>query len=131
MGHVNQLFNDLFRRSHFTWLKLYAFPSYFCPNPEKVKKLGKKRVQKPCRIILTILEILSSHNRVGITKITRNANLAYERAQTYLKQLETEEFVNKEVEGRKKFYTITKKGHKFLQRLRGVKTYFESLGFPL
>lgn len=91
----------------------------------------RKKYRSHVGVILQILDILASQERVNITTIIREANLAYDRAKTYLDRLEKEAYVEQETQGRRKLYTITDKGKQFLKNLRATETFFESLGFPL
>ncbi len=91
----------------------------------------RKEYRSHVGVILTILEFIHAQNTVGITKIVRDANLAYDRAKTYLDRLEKKGFLKREEQGRRKFYTLTTQGCKFLKRLKDTKVFFETLGFPL
>ncbi|NIQ04292.1 MAG: hypothetical protein GWO20_00735 [Candidatus Korarchaeota archaeon] len=82
-------------------------------------------------VILRILEVIASQNSTGVTKIIRDANLAYNRAKTYLNRLEQRGYIERIEQGRSKPYRLTEKGREFLKVLRWAEGFFDSLGFPL
>ncbi|NIQ04661.1 MAG: helix-turn-helix domain-containing protein [Candidatus Korarchaeota archaeon] len=82
-------------------------------------------------VILTILEVIDDYQGAGVTEITRDANLPYSRAKTYLQRMEEEGYLDRHTQGRKKPYELTKKGKEFLKTLKRAEPFFESLGFPL
>ncbi len=96
-----------------------------------MRRVVRKEYRSHVGVILAILEVLTSQDWVGITKIVRDANLAYKRAKTYLKQLEKERYIEKREEGGRKLYKLTKKGGHLLKKLKDMEALFETFGFPL
>lgn len=82
-------------------------------------------------MILSILNVISSHGELGITKIMLEANLPHERAEDYLEKLKEEGYIKTKQESGRDLYIITDEGREFLRSLKWTKSFFDNLGFPL
>ncbi|NIQ06774.1 MAG: hypothetical protein GWO20_13910 [Candidatus Korarchaeota archaeon] len=91
----------------------------------------RKEYRSHVGVILAILQSVSSHNGIGITKLMLEANLPHKRAKNYLERLVTEGYVKTEEEGGRSLYKMTKEGREFLRSLEWTKSFFENLGYPL
>lgn len=91
----------------------------------------RKEYRSHVGVILSILEAISSHQDIGITKIMLEANLPHNRAEDYLETLEKQGYISGEKHGRQTSYEVTKEGREFLESLKWTKSFFDDLGFPL
>lgn len=75
-----------------------------------------------------MLEILRTHRRVKITHLIYKANLSNNSIKPYLEELIGKKLIEEvDVEG-KRHYTLTQKGHEFLDEFNKIKIFSDAYG---
>lgn len=91
-----------------------------------------KPFQKRSRleIIRDILKVIqASNSAISPTKLLRLSNLSYQMFEEYLGELETKELVElKPYKGKRKVYSLTEKGRKFLDKYENFMDFLRDFG---
>ena len=79
-------------------------------------------------IIYDVLIAVQKKGKIKPTHLLYKSNLSYQRMKEYLDELKMKELVHDEVEKGQKFFSLTEKGHKFLQDYTKMREFTESFG---
>jgi predicted transcriptional regulator len=86
----------------------------------------KKRTK--LEVIKDMLLILRENKKVKITHLIYKANLSNNSIKPHIEDLLKNKLMEEFMEGGKKFFRITKKGHDFLDEFNKMKIFSESYG---
>jgi len=83
-------------------------------------------------VIKDILLVIKENREIGPTRLLYASNLSPQMFKGYIDELITKKFIIlKTDEKGKKFFSLTKKGHDFLQEYRIIENFIENFGLWL
>ncbi|MBN1646294.1 hypothetical protein JW868_04615 [Candidatus Woesearchaeota archaeon] len=88
-----------------------------------------KQKRERLEVIHDILKsIQNAKSGMKPTHIMYKANLSHQMLDEYLKELKEKEFIIEEKNGKGKTYSLTEKGHKYLDEYKLIHSFMESFG---
>ena len=79
-------------------------------------------------IIYDVLLAVQKKGKIKPTHLLYKSNLSYQRMKEYLDELKSKELIHDEIEKGQKLFSLTEKGHKFLQDYGKMREFTESFG---
>ena len=104
----------------------------------RVKKIIKKQKNKKNKmaekrerldVIYDMLQaIIRNNNEIGPTRLIQLSNLSPVMFREYTKDLIEQELIHEIEKKNKKFYTVSDKGYKFIEKYKTFKSFISELG---
>lgn len=89
--------------------------------------MTKKRER--LEVIRDILTAVKNNSKIKPTRLLYSSNLSPQMFKTYINELISKKFVSLDIDKKeKKSFSLTKKGHEFLQKYRVIESFIENFG---
>ena len=77
-------------------------------------------------VIFDLLKVISDHNNIKPTPLLRRSNLSSQRFSEYLNEMLKKGFIREALDNKnKKFYTLTDKGFRYLEKYKTILGFIE------
>jgi predicted transcriptional regulator len=86
-----------------------------------------KKKRERFEVIHDILYTIQSKGKIGPTRLLQLSNLSPKMFKDYLEELTTKKLIIEELINKKKQYTLTIKGHEFLQKYKQFLNFVDYL----